>query len=274
MKNCEMFVDLNNQAFSSHAYQRPDSKLWVYCIKLSEYIFPKKGELILGVNTIMRHLDDIADGDREPPQGFTRVNYLQRKRDFVTNPGNPEDDIDAYILHCTSLARSLGFDITEELNNFFTYFMFDAARLRTGQVFPRADLDNAYEACVRGTINGVSKVFGITSDNFDTLSIIGRVARIHYTLRDFDIDVAKGLVNIPLEEINQYHIGLEDLSNQHSPSVNKWFRDQATLGMNLLKQYHEEVKKHTVPLLTQAIFPLMYEGSARAHFKAVLMDNK
>jgi phytoene/squalene synthetase len=274
MKNREIFIHLNDKAFSSSAYQRSDSKLWVFCIKLFKHLSPKRGGLILGINTIMRNLDDIADGDQEPPRGFTRTSYLQRKRDFSMNPNNPEDDIEKYILHCTRLAHVLGFDIGEELNDFFTYFMFDAERLGTGRVFPRADLDNAYGACARATINGVIKVFGGTPDNFDTLSIMGKAVRIHYTLRDFDIDMAKGLVNIPLEKIKQYHIDPKDLSDQHSLGVKKWFHNQAALGMNLLKQYHEEVKKGTVPLLTQVIFPLMYERSARANFEAVLADNK
>lgn len=229
---------------------------------------------MLGVNTIMRLLDDIADGDREPPQGLTRMDYLQRKRDFITNLGNPEDDIDAYILHCTNLARSLGFDIRDELNDFFTYFMFDAGRLGMGQAFPRADLDNAYDACARGTINGVIKVLGETPNDFRVFSIIGKVARIHYTLRDFDIDMAKGLVNISLEEIREYHVNLDDHPNQHSPGVKEWFHNRATLGMDLLKQYHKEVEGGAVPLLTQVVFPIMYKRSARSHFEAILADNK
>lgn len=274
VKNRKIFIHLNDQAFSSPAYQRSDSKFWIFCIKLFKYLFPKRGGLILGISTIMRNLDDIADGDQEPPRGFTRTSYLQRKRDFSMNPNNPEDDIDKYILHCTSLAHELGFNVGEELNDFFIYFMFDAKRLGTGRVFPRADLDNAYEACARATINGLVKVFGGTPDNFDILSIIGKAVRIHYTLRDFDIDMAKGLVNIPLEEIKQYHIDPKGLSDRYSPGVREWFHNQATLGMNLLKRHHEEIKKGTVLLLAQVIAPLMYERSARAYFEAVLADNK
>ncbi|MCX6817216.1 MAG: squalene/phytoene synthase family protein [Candidatus Beckwithbacteria bacterium] len=274
MNPSESLELVDSQAYASPAYQRPDSKLWLFCIKLSEHLFPKKGELIVGINSIMRNLDDIADGDREPPKGFTAISYLQKKREFCQNPDNPEDDVDRYIRHCSDCAQGLGFDIQEELDDFFTYFMFDATRLNTGQVFSKVDLDQAYNACSRGTINGLIKVFGLAPDKFDVLAKMGKAVRIYYTLRDFEIDMAKGFVNIPLEEMEQYQIDQKDLSDRHSPGIRQWFQAQATLGMDWLKQHHEEVKKGNVPFLVQMIVPLMYERSARPYFEAVLADKK
>jgi hypothetical protein len=274
MRDREIFMRLDDQVFSSHAYGRPDSKLWVFCIRLSEYIFPKRGEIIIGVNTVTRYLDDVADGDLEPPQGLTRINYLQRKRDFVTNPGDPQDDIEAYILRCTNLARSSGFDITEELNDFFTYFMFDAERLGTGHVFPQAELDRAYDACIKGTVNGLLKVFGETEEKGDALFVIGKMALTYYTLRDFDADISKGFVNIPLEAMQQYKIDQKDLGGRDSSGVKAWFREQARFGLSLLEQYHKNVKNGSVPLLAQVIASLMYIRSAQVYFEAILADNE
>ena len=275
MKNREIIRNLNDQAFSSHAYQRSDSKLWEFCLKLSERIFPKRGELILGVSTIMRLLDDIADGDREPPRGFTRTDYLQRKKDLITKHDNPEDEIDVYILHCTELARSLGFDIRDELDDFFTYFMFDVGRLGTGHVFPQAELDRAFDACIRGTVNTLLKVFfQATQETGEAMSIIGKMAITHYTLRDFDIDISKGFVNIPLEAIQQYKIDQKDQINREVFGVKAWFREQARFGINLLEQHRENVKMGSVPLLARVVAPLMYVQSAQAYFETILSDCK
>ena len=275
MSRQEIFLRLDRQAYTSPAYTRPDSGRWLFAIKAFERLFPKRGELLRGVNVIMRRLDDIADGDRDPPGGYARVGYLQRKRGFIQNPDHPKDDLDHYILHCLGLAYSLGFDIKEELDSFFIYFLFDAARLGTGQIFPQVDLDAAFNACARGTIGGMLKVFGESENKVESLLPLGKAVLTHYTLRDFKPDITHGLVNIPLEAFSEHGIDPQELFDRFSPKVRSWFNSQAVLGLNLLEQHQQAVRNVGLPLLLRkGVLPLLYENPARTYFKEVLAGRK
>lgn len=70
MSRHEIFSGLDRQAYTSPAHTRTDSGRWLFAIKAFERIFHKKGELLIGVNNIMRIFDDITDGDLPPPYGF------------------------------------------------------------------------------------------------------------------------------------------------------------------------------------------------------------
>lgn len=270
----EAFSRLDGQAYASPAYTRPDSGRWLFVIRTFERLFPRRGGLLLGVNAIMRIIDDIADGDLPTPDGYTNVSYLQRKREFIQNQHEPEDEIDHYVQYCTDLAHSLGFDIREELDDFFIYFLFDAERLGTRQVFPQAKLNEAFEACARGTIGGMLKLFGENPDKSDSFLYLGKVVLTHYTLRDFELDIAKGLVNIPCEAFAEYRIDQEDFSDRFSPGVRSWFNSQAVLGLNLLEQHRQAVRNISLPLLGKGVLPLLYENPARRYFKEVLAGRK
>lgn len=270
----EDFSELRRTAYTSPAYQRPDSGLWLITIQATERIFHERGKLLIGVNTIMRILDDIADGDLDPPKGYTRVGYLQERRKFIQNPNSPEDKLDSYALHCINLAHSLGFDISEDLDDFFNYFIFDASRLKTSEIFPKTDLDDAYNACARATIRGMLKLLSENPDKSDLFSFIGQAVRIHYTLRDFEVDISKGLVNIPLEAFDENGINPEGPLDRFSPGVRRWFHNQAELGLNLLEQHQKTFREGRVPLLARIIPPLLYVRSARACFEEVLSGRK
>lgn len=275
MSRQEAFSRLDGQAYASLAYTRPDSGRWLFAIKAFERLFSKRGELLRGVNVIMRRLDDIADGDMDPPEGYTRVSYLQRKREFIQNPDHPKDDLDHYILHCLGLAYSLGFDIKEELDDFFIYFLFDAARLGTRQIFPQTELNKAFDACARGTIGGMLKVFGESESKVESLLPLGRAVLTHYTLRDSKPDIAHGLVNIPLEAFNEHGIDPKGPFDRSSPGVGSWFNSQAVLGLNLLEQHQQAVRNIGFPLLLRkGVLPLLYENPARTYFKEVLAGRK
>jgi len=275
MSRQEIFSRLDRQAYTSPAYTRPGSERWLFAIRTFERVFHKRGELLIGVNNIMRILDDIADGDLPPPDGYTSISYLQRKREFIQNQHEPEDELDHYLKYCTNVARLSGFEIEEELGCFFTYFLFDAARLGTGRIFPQADLDVAFNACARGTIGGMLKVFGESENKVEFFLPLGRAVLTHYTLRDFNSDITHGLANISLEAFSEHGIKPKGPFDRFSPGVRSWFNSQAVLGLNLLEQHRQTVRNIGLPLLLKrVILPTLYEKPARAYFKGVLAGGK
>lgn len=275
MNQQEGFSTLDKQAYASPAYQRQNSGRWLFALKTFEHLLPKQGKLIRMTNNVMRIADDIADGDLPPPNGYARVDYLERIRGFIQIPNQPKDNFENYLSECLNLANSLGIDIRRELDLFFEHFLFDAKRLGTGQIFPQAQLDASFNTCARATIGGMLKVFGQSENNVENFLPLGRAFLGYQTLRDFDQDVARGLINIPLEAFYKHGIDPQAPFDRYSPGVRRWFNDQAVSGFNLLEQHQQIVRNIELPfLLTKGVLPLIYERPSRKYFKEVLAGIK
>lgn len=273
----ENYRHLKTEAYAGGMQKRKGARLWIGMLEAAPLFLGSKerGKLLLAVYTGMRLLDDIADGDRPPPAGVSRIAYLEDKRAFIRNQQNPNDELDYLFTYCYQLADNIGVDIHEELDAFFTYFLFDARRMGTGKVFNRAELDQAYDACdIQGTIRGALIVFGDDPDKVNQLYPLGKAARKYYTLRDYEQDIAAGFVNIPAEAIRTYGITQDDLSNRHSPSVRAWFQEEAVSGLRLLEEYHTVMRHGSFRLRGRFVLPIAYERPARAYFQAVLTGQK
>lgn len=274
----ENFMHLKEQAYVNLKQKGRSSTAWIFMLEATPFLFlsTTKGRLLQSVNTGMRLLDDVADGDMEPPDGFgSRIGYLEKKQAFIRDRSNPEDEIDHLFLYSYQLAGELGIDISGELDSFFTYFIFDAKRLGTGQIFSQAELDEAYDACdIRGTIRGCLKLFGDDPEKEHLLQPLGKAARGFYTLRDYEADIAAGLVNIPYEAFDKYGIDVTDLPNRKSPGVKAWFIVQATTGLSLLDEHRENIPKGNFRFMGKLALPIAYTRPARAYFEDVLAGRK
>lgn len=275
-----MNLQENYRRLKSEAYagirQKRSSGLWIAMLEATPLLLGReRGNLLLAVNTGMRILDDIADGDRQPPLGASRVAYLQDKQAFIQNPQDPQDEVDHLFTYCYELANTVGIDIHEELNAFFSYFLFDARRLGTREVFPQAELDEAYDACdIWGTIRGSLKVFGDDPEKTRLLFPLGKAVRIFYSPRDYEQDVAAGFVNIPQEAIDTYEIRQNYLPNRYNPAVRKWFREEARVGLGLLEKHRAVMQNEKFRLNGRLVLPIAYENPTRAYLQAVLADHK
>ena len=78
-----MNLEENYQRLKLEAYagiqKRESSKNWIRMVEVTPLFLGNinRGRLLLAVNTGMRILDDIADGDRQPPPGVLPVAYLE-----------------------------------------------------------------------------------------------------------------------------------------------------------------------------------------------------
>lgn len=226
------------------------------------------------VNTGERLLDDIADGDMKVPGGVSSVEYLKRSREVIRSGLEPEDEIDAVFAYALDIANDLGINIHEELDAFFTCFLFDAQRLGTGNVFSKRELDEAYDACdIVGTIKGSLKLFGEDPEKTEYLMPLGRATRIFYTLRDYEEDIEAGLVNIPSEGFGKHDIHIDHLPDRYSPPVRGWFKEQANTGIELLDEHKRIVSGGNFGFVGRRIvLPLAYEKGARKYLNLVLAN--
>ena len=191
----ENYEHLKLEAYAG-LQKRESSKSWIRMLEVAPWFLcdTTRGRLLQTVNVGMRILDDIADGDRQPPPGREPVEYLEAKQTFIRNPEKPQDELDFLFAYCYQLAAKAGLTIDQELDAFFDYFLFDARRRGKNQIFTRAELDQAYDACdITGTIRGSLMVFGDDPNKAELLLPLGRAVRKFYTLRDYEPDIAAGL---------------------------------------------------------------------------------
>lgn len=271
----------NYERLKSEAYaglqKRESSKNWIRMLEVTSLFLGNinRGRLLLAVNTCMRILDDIADGDRQPPPGVSPIAYLEDKQAFVRNPEHPQDDLDYLFTYCYQLAHRAGLEIHHELDAFFDYFLFDARRRGTGEIFTRTELDQAYDACdITGTIRGSLMVFGDDPEKAVLLIPLGKSVRKYYSLRDYESDIAAGFVNIPKESVEAHWITRDDLPDRFSPPVRAWFHEEAASGLQLLDEHNRIMRREKFAWRGRLALPLAYVRPTRAYLEAVLADQK
>lgn len=270
----ENYNHLKEEAYAG-LRKRQSSKQWIRLLEITPIFLGSltRGRLLLAVNTGMRILDDIADGDRQPPPGILPVAYLEEKQAFIRKPENPQDGLDYLFAYCYQLANHAGLQIQRELDAFFDYFLFDAKRRGTGAIFSRDELDQAYDACdITGTIRGSLMVFGDDPEKAELLIPLGKAVRRYYTLRDYEADIAAGFVNIPREAVEAYGITRDDLPYRFNPPVRTWFHEEATSGLQLLDEHNKIMRRGKFAWRGRLALPLAYTKPTRAYLEAVLAN--
>ena len=269
----ENYLRLKQQAYENLSQKGRSTRPWVAMLESTPILLgQERSRLLLAVNTGMRLLDDIADGDMPPPENHSRIAYLEQKHAFVREPFYPQDEIDLLFTYCYEQSAKVGIDISEELDAFFQYFLFDANRLRTGKVFTKEELEKAYDNCdIFGTIKGCLKLFGDDPEKYDLLVPLGRATRTYYTMRDWNEDIAAGFVNIPKEDMARLGVQYDELSDISSPGIQTWFHEQATYGLNLLDVHRNNMAVGNFKWLGRLALPLAYERPARGYFENVLL---
>ena len=276
MNLVENYNQLKQEAYAG-LQKRKSSKSWIRMLEIAPYFLcdMTRGRLLQAVNVGMRILDDIADDDRPAPIGTTPIEYLESKQAFIRNPQGPKDELDYLFTYCYQLADQAGLNIARELDAFFDYFLFDARRYKTWQIFTRAELEQAYDACdITGTIRGSLMVFGENPQKEDLLMPLGKATRKHYTLRDYEEDIKKGFVNIPKESIDGYGITVSDLSDRFNPRVRTWFHEEAVDGLQLLDQHTQVMGRERFKWRGRLTLPIAYVKPTKAYLEAVLVDQK
>ena len=247
-------------------------------LRFFKYIFfsPIRGDFLESYYTLMRYIDDIVDGYTPLPDGYhTSVEYVEAKLKFSRTLANPVDEADYLLLYCFQLADKFGENFTEETNDILSSLLFDAHRKGKDIVFPEEELMHHFHLlAVRGTIRATLKLFKESPDKYELLSPLGIATRIYYDLQDYKADLEAGYINISREDCFKFDIQPEAIRFRSHPTVQNWFRHQASKGMLFLEEHHENLKLANFSWLTRVALPLVYEYPARNFFKNVLAEEK
>ncbi len=233
----------------------------------------KRGNLIELFNIAMRLSDDIADGDLRLPKGYaTSADFLEEKIAFLDDLSDPRDKIEVLLVYCHQIALSLGFDIIEEARQILTSLLFDAKRRESSEVFPDKILhENFHRLDIEGAISGTVKIMKGEKDLIPKVIPLGYASRIYYNLRDYEDDIAAGLINISAEDCERLGIPMDStkLNDRFTKSVRVWFEEQAILGLNLIEDYKTRMKGEKLSR-TVRISLNGFEVKAGSYLKKVL----
>lgn len=213
-----------------------------------------------------RFVDNRVDGDFPLPQGYRScLEYIDRRIEFLETSfcEEPEDEL---LAHARESARRAGFSIDQELRLILGSMRFDAARAGTCRVSCERELrEHFFTQDISGTTRATLKVFSEDPSRAEALAPLATASRIHYNLRDFEEDIGKGYVNIPIEDLARHGVSRFD---PQDPGVRAWCRQQAYKGMRLLER-HDRSGVQWKPL-TKAALDLGYALPARRCFRSVL----
>ncbi len=228
------------------------------------------GELLESYYTFMRYVYDIVDGDhpyREMPYEL-RSDFVERRLQFAKELQKPEDESDFLLLRSSELAHKLGIDLSEETDDILKSLHFDAKRVGRRLILPSSELqEHFYKLDIRGTIRAALKLFKENNDTHSTLEDLGFAARIYYDLRDYTSDLSAGYVNISREACESYNIADFD---KRSSGVQRWFIDQARLGLAHLERHRDTRTRVNYRSLTWLTLSRAYEQPARKFFQRTL----
>jgi phytoene/squalene synthetase len=248
--------------------------LWLKAMRLSGIFLRDldRGKMLEADYLWMREIDDIADGDLAVPEGYTSpADYVARKLHFLHQTNEPADDVERLMLLCDKLSAKSGIDLSQARLAIVQSMLFDAQRLGTGTIFSEETLQEYFYKCdIAGTAMGTLALFGEDSRMWPSVYDTGRAVRIYYNLRDFDHDIAAGLVNVSQEDCEHFGIGTNDLHDIKSPSIQSWFTAQANHGLDLLETGGQTMRGAGFGRLGVEFVHLYHERPARKFLESIV----
>ncbi|MDD4319215.1 MAG: squalene/phytoene synthase family protein, partial [Candidatus Peribacteraceae bacterium] len=225
---------------------------------------------------LMRHLDDIVDGDRPLPDGYASAEALLDELIVFTSsrrqgaPQRPVRFLDHVLAHCLKLSEKFGEDFTSETEDILHSLKFDARRRGKDEFFSEEELRQHFHRCdISGTERGCLKICDEDPSLEAALEPLGNAVRIQYNLRDLVEDVRAGLINVSREDAARFGITFEALQHKgvEDPGVRAWWTEQTALGLHLLERHSANLRTLDVRPLTRLILYRGYEKPATLFFR-------
>ncbi len=253
--------------------QRDRKKYYSFLLALKTFRFASmssvRGSFLENYYFLMRYVDDVVDGDIPLQKEFsTAEEFVSRKIDFLHCMKEPDDNVDFMILYSAELGKKFDEDFSQETEDILNSLLFDAKRRNRREISSAKDLNDHFHLLdIRGTIKASLKVFGEDPEKYEILKPLGLATRIMYNLRDYEEDVNKGLINIPLEDIGR--LGINCFESCLSPGVKEWFIEQKYKGLDLLRQHEETYREGNFGLLSRIALKFVFEKPTQKYLEKV-----
>jgi len=248
-------IDQSIQSIQDHMYQRNPEKYGDFLSTLGKIesvlrlmMIPNKDirvELFKYVYYAMRLVDDIVDGDTNPPLSLDeRKEFMQsiiweNKTDIRNSLYEELNNKIVELSRNLGLEKEMSWAINEILlsMNYDLLRIIDDTKIRSKEDLKR----NFHSMDIIWTIVGTCIIFGIQPYKaIELIMPLGEACRIMYNLRDFWEDIEAGLINIPKEDLSEFWITKEELLSVKENGKNVDFKG---LPSSIKSWFHSEIQK-------------------------------
>ena len=249
------------------------STFWIYGLT-----DPERARIIKSGYFWLRHIDDIADGDKPVPTDYSsRKEYLEGRREIVNALASGStaigDKQDIMLLDYLLTAKRLGFDLSGESLAILDTMIIDEERSRTGRILTQQELTEYYDKLDYACIDGALKVAGegYTSKDLEDLSM---AVRTRFNLHDLTRDLKAGIINVPREDIARYGIDLamcarlqrvEQLFTYEPMRI--WYEDQVAFGLDALQRAKDKLRIMRLKWQTRLALDFVFAKPAEKTFR-------
>lgn len=249
------------------------STFWIYGLT-----DPERGRIIKSGYFWLRHIDDIADGEKPVPTDYnSRKEYLERRREIVSDLASGRtaigDKQDILLLDYLLTAKRLGFDLTGESLAILDTMIIDEERSRTGRLLTQQELTEYYDKLDYACIDGAFKVAGegYTSRDLEDLSM---AIRTRFNLHDLTRDLKAGIINVSKEDIARYGIDLAMCARQQRVEqlftyepMRSWYGDQVAFGWEALQRAKDKLRVMCLKWQTRFALDFVFAKPAEKTFR-------
>lgn len=191
----------------------------------------RRMRIIASAHCWFRIVDDILDGDQEPPPGFTTDSYRKRVDvlmgfldDIGRCPIAPRRE-DLLLVDALASCQKFGVDITAEMQNLWSVMAWDYDRGKLGAVQSRWVLQYYAALQDRTIISVCVKMLGGTGESAQQLEELafGTFTRVDW-VADVANDLRLGIINIPQDVILRHNIDVSGLLRSTPLTKNQLMR--------------------------------------------------
>lgn len=295
--------DLIDNIFKEWQIKKNPERAFVFAIRNFKRIpgLRNQGTFFEAYYALMRGIDNYVDGDVALPEEISVFQFVEERIAFLENLQTSPDfeaihPYDKLLKYCIDVGHQFNQDFCKETMDIYQSLLFDAKRYGKLQKYDKETLNEHFFILdIRGTVLGMLKVYGESLDKYEFLKPLAIATRIYYNVRDIAEDLVAGYLNLPLEEIKQFGISGEDITNAieqskayldklhgkkneqqlkqyyHSlpSSLKNWIISESQKGLELLEQHKVFVKRAGFKLFTELTFPRVYEIPARNYFEKI-----
>jgi phytoene/squalene synthetase len=198
----------------------------------------KRLRLLRAGHCLAQHIDDVLDGDRQvdlPP-----LDYLD---DLMRQIETDDYDLRASIpaLACFTF-RQADSPLRAELLALFRALRFDRERFEARRLLSRSQLEELHRNTFTHSMNASLMMVNSALRASDAPEMVGALSWVS-PMRDLREDLARGLVNVPLEVLD----GAESLDYDsliEQPGIRAWMREEFRNGQEHLRATPKRLRSH------------------------------
>lgn len=224
---------------------------YVVMIMFGVLLLSRRMRIIVSAYCWFRIVDDILDGDRKAPVGYSPAAYRERINTLMAHlydlercPLTPRPE-DLLLAHIVKTCQKKRVTVVREMRSLWSIMSWDFDRRQTMVAQSKSALQNNAALQDRVIINVCVKMLGGDVTHIDNLAELscGVFTRVDWVV-DVASDLAAGIINIPADAVLRHSIDLQAAllaarkSEKHfldTPGVRQWRDEELAL---IRRQWH------------------------------------